>query len=414
MGSESPRETVLIVEDDSKVRDFLHEVVLDPRRYRVLTEQDGRSGLERAMAEEPDLLLLDLWLPHLHGLDLLRMLRQHGRNIPSIVLTVHSSEEIILKAFRLGAKDFLQKPFTVDEARAAIERALTEERLRREKEQLARALALANRRLQRQVHHWVTLHGIAQAITSTLDESEVYRRVMTSVNRILRVEAGSLLLLDSETGRLEFKMTLRGDVARFADIHLELGQGIAGWVARHGRALLVPDVRKDPRFCPCVDRMLGFRTRSILCVPLRSRGKVIGVLEVINKLEGPEKPSFAQGDLELLEMLASWVTVAVENARLNRAMQEMTALKTLKQAAVTVAHHVNNRLMNLTLELDHLEIKKPSPEQIQQAVARARRWIQEIATVVRALDQMGEVRTVPYVGDTEMLDLGELLEERPM
>lgn len=93
----------------------------------------------------------------------------------------------------------MQKPFSAKQARAAIENALTEERLRREKESLTQALTLTNQRLQRQVHNWIALNDIAQAITSTLEESEVFRRVMTNVNRILQVEAGSLLLLNQET-----------------------------------------------------------------------------------------------------------------------------------------------------------------------------------------------------------------------
>ncbi len=405
MESGEIRETILVVEDDPAVRDFVCEVVLDPRRYHVLAEADGEEGLRRALEEKPDLLILDIRLPRLHGLDLLRALKQRGQHIPSVVLTAYSSEEVILKAFRLGAKDFLRKPFTIEEARAAVEGALTEERLRREKERLTRALTLANRRLQRQLHNWVALHNIAQAITSTLDESEVYRRVMSSVNRVLRVEVGSLLLLTPEGDELEFKMTLHGDVARFADIRLKLGQGIAGWVAQHGLPLLVPDVKEDPRFYPHIDRMLGFHTQSILCVPLKIKGKVIGVLEVINKQEGREKPSFTQGDLELLETLASWVSVAVENARLNQAMRETIALKTLKQVAVTVAHHVNNRLMNLSLELDRLVEEDLTPGEVREAVESSRRWVREIAAVVKALDRLGEVRTVPYVGETEMLDL---------
>jgi len=403
------RETILIIEDDPEVRDFLRDVVLNSGQYRVLTASDGQEGLERALEEEPDLILLDLMLPSLEGLDLLGRLRDKGHRIPTVVLTAHSSEETILRAFRLGARDFLQKPFGLDEARSAVERALTEERLRREKDNLTQALALANRRLQRQLHNWVALNNIAQAITSTLEESEVFRRVIESVNRILQVEAGSLLLLNQETGELEFKITLRGDAARFSDIRLKPGQGIAGWVAQHGRSLLVPDVRKDPRFYAQVDRTTGFESRSILCVPLKTRGQVIGVLEVINKLKGPRSPSFTQGDQELLEALASWVAVAVENARLNRATREAAVTTALRQAVVTLAHHINNRLMNLSLELDILEEGQLDQERVRASVAAARRWIQEIAAVVRALDKVGELHTVPYVGGVEMIDIEEAL-----
>ncbi len=415
MGGEGIRETVLIIEDSFEVREFLCDVVLAPGHYHVSMAIDGQEGLERALAQKPDLILLDLELPRLHGLGLLRHLQERGLHIPTIVLTAHSSEETILQSFRLGARDFLRKPFEVYEARAAIEMALAEERLRREKETLTRALALANRRLQHQSRNWIALHSIAQAITSTLEESEVYRLVMANVNRILQVEAGSLLLLNPQTGFLEFKMTLHGDAAQLSKTYLKVGQGIAGWVAQHGQPLLVPDVRKDPRFYPRIDQTSGFRTRSVLCVPLKSKGQIIGVLEVINKLRGPESPSFTKGDLELLTMLASWVSVAVENARFSQEMRKVVAMKTLKQVVITVAHHINNRLMNLSLEMDYLEQegKNLDGEKLETVVASARRWIKEIAGIVKALDRIEEIHLVLYVGVEEMLDLDmEHLEDK--
>ncbi len=408
----SQEETILIVEDDPEIRSFLQTVVLTGHDYRVLTAATGQEGLEQAVKEQPDLILLDLELPQINGLSLLRRLRDRGIDTAAIVLTAYASEETILQAFRLGARDFLQKPFGLDEAQEAIEKALREERLERERDNLTQALALANRRLQAQIRNWVSLHDIAQAITSTLEESEIYHRVMSNVNRILQVEAGSLLILNQETEELEFKMTLCRDVTRFSSIRLKLGQGIAGWVALHGEPLLVPNVYQDPRFYPQVDRTLGFQTHSILCVPLKSRGKVLGVLEVINKLEGSESPSFTRGDLKLLEMLASWISVAVENARLNSAMQEATATQTLKQAVVTLAHHINNRLMSLSLELDRLEEEFPSLDQASATIVSARAQIREIAAVVKALDQIQEIHTIPYIGSTEMIDIERLLEQQ--
>jgi len=407
------QETVLIIEDDADVRAFLRDAILRPAGYRVLTATDGPEGLERALADKPDLLLLDLMLPKFSGLDILSALEQRDCHIPVIVLTAHCSEETILRAFRLGASDFLQKPFTATEVLSAIEKALTEDRLRREKDQLTLSLMRANRRLQQQVHNWIALNNIAQAVVSTLEESEIFRRVMENVNRILQVEAGSLLLLDQETGELEFAVTLKGDAARFSDFRLKLGQGIAGWVAQHDEPLLVPDVRQDPRFYPQVDQFTGFRCRSILCVPLKAKEQVIGVLEVINKRNGPESPSFTPGDLELLTALASWVAVAVENARLNRAAREMAATMALRQAVTTLAHHINNRLMAFSLELDGLEIEGPvDQETISTMIASARRCVQEISAILKALDRLEGIHTVPYVGTAEMIDIEEALEEQ--
>lgn len=405
------RELVLIIEDNRDMRIFLRNGVLEPAGYRVKTAKNGREGLEKALTLAPNLILLDLNLPLVSGLDVLGTLYQRTRQIPAIVITAYGSEQIILKAFRLGAKDFLQKPFTIEEAQTAIENALREERLRREKENLTQALALANRRLQLQVRNWVALHDIAQAITSTREESEIFQRVMENVNRILHVEAGSLLVLDQKTDKLELTVTLSEENVHVSNLCIEPGQGIAGWVAKHGELLLIPDARQDPRFCEDVDQITGRPSRSILCVPLKAQDRVIGALEVINKRSGPESPSFTEGDLKLLTMLASWVAVAVENARLNRATQKLAATRALGQAVTTVSHHVNNRLMAFSLTLDRLE-REPSLNQqaMTEMMTSARNCIREVSAIIRALDRLEEIQTVPYVGDTEMLDIEGILE----
>jgi DNA-binding response OmpR family regulator len=406
-------QTILVVEDDFRIQEFLRDAVLTPAGYHVLTASDGEEGLKRALGDHPDVILLDLMLPRLSGLQLMHMLQERNCNIPTIVITAYSSEQEILKAFRLGAKDFLQKPFTVEDVWASIEKALTEERLRQERENLTQALAQANKRLQQQVQNWATLNDIARTISSTLEEAEIFRRVVMNVTRILQMEACSLLLVDQETEELEFVITLKGDVARYSTFRLKPGQGIAGWVAQHGRPLLVPDVSRDPRFYSQVDRSTGFESRSILCVPLKAKGRVIGVLEAINKLGESKGARFAEEDLEMLTALASWVAVAVENARLSRATRQMAAAAALKQTVTAMAHHINNRLMAFSLELDGLETERAVDQQAVNAIiASARRSIQEVSAVVKALDRLEEIHTVPYVGAAEMIDIEDALKEQ--
>jgi GAF domain-containing protein len=263
------------------------------------------------------------------------------------------------------------------------------------------------------VQDWATLNDIAKAISSTLEEQEIFRRVVQNVTRILQMEACSLLLVDQETEELEFAITLKGDVARYSAFRLKPGQGIAGWVAKHGKPLLVPDVTRDSRFYSRVDRSTGFKSRSILCVPLKAKGRVIGVLEAINRRGESEDARFTEEDLEMLTALASWVAVAVENARLNRATRQMAAAAALKQTVTAMAHHINNRLMAFSLELDGLETEGSVDQRAVSAIiASARRSIQEVSAVVKALDRLEEIHTVPYVGAAEMIDIEDALKEQ--
>jgi signal transduction protein with GAF and PtsI domain len=262
------------------------------------------------------------------------------------------------------------------------------------------------------VQNWTTLHDIAKAISSTLEEPEIFRRVVQNITGILQVEACSLLLVDQTTQELEFAITLQGDQARFSGFRLKPGQGIAGWVARNGKPLLVPDVQKDPRFYADVDQSTGFQSRSILCVPLKAKGRVIGVLEAINKRDAPDS-AFTKEDLAMLTALASWVAVAVENAWLNRATRDMAAAKALKQTVTAMAHHINNRLMAFSLELDGLE-KESAVDQnaVGAIIASARKSIHEVSAVIKALDRMEGIQTVSYVGKSEMLDIEDALQEQ--
>lgn len=404
------RETILIVEDSESIRDLIIDALSQAGEFRVREAEDGSAGLQAVLTEPPDVMLLDLAMPSMDGLQVMEELQARDQLVPTIVITAHDDPQTIVRAFRLGAKDFLQKPFKVRNLCNALEKALREERLRREKERLTEALAQANESLRRQLDQWVALNYIARTLISTLEESEVLRRVIGTVNHLLKVEAGLLLLRDEKTNDLHFAMTLKGNVPRQSNSKIKLGEGIAGWVAQYGQPLLIPDVREDPRFDPHVDHLSGFTSRSILCVPLKSRKQVLGVLEVINKRSN--RAAFSQDDKELLTTLASWISVAVENARLNRTLQDAAATAALRQTVVTLAHYINNVLQSLTLQIDELE-QTPDPDsaEIKCFLEDSRQHVRRIAEVIRALDSLREVESVDYAGSTKMLDLEAALQK---
>jgi DNA-binding response OmpR family regulator len=115
---------VLIIEDRRENIVFIANNILKPEGWDVITARDGELGLQKALEEKPNLIITDLKLPKMHGLDMLEELRKRGFHIPTIVMTFHGSEETAIRAFRLGAADYLIKPFDIEEMLAAIERAL--------------------------------------------------------------------------------------------------------------------------------------------------------------------------------------------------------------------------------------------------------------------------------------------------
>ena len=164
------------------------------------------------------------------------------------------------------------------------------------------------------------LSQLGQILNSTLDHKEIRRRAMKAATRLMKAEAGSLLLADDEKHQLYFEVALGDKEEDIKTVPLNFGEGIAGWVALHGHALVVNSPEKDPRFLMEMDERTGFKTRNIICVPVKVKEKTIGVLEAINK---QKKEKFNMEDLSLLTSLADQVAIALDNARLYQELEEM-------------------------------------------------------------------------------------------
>ncbi len=154
---------------------------------------------------------------------------------------------------------------------------------------------------------------ISTLINSTFDINEVLQRIMDSANRVVKAEASSLLLIDETTNELYFNIALGDKGEEVKKFTLKIGEGIAGWVAKHSKPLIVADVQQDGRWFKDISKKINYHTKSILCVPLKLKDKTIGVLEVINKIGWK---SFTKEDQDLLETFSNLAGVAIENARL--------------------------------------------------------------------------------------------------
>ncbi len=177
-------ERILVVDDGRENRDFVVDYILRPNGYRALVARDGREGLEKAIAERPDLMLLDLQMPRMNGFEVLHAMRQENLNIPVILMTFHGSEEIAIEVFRLGVRDYVKKPYTVEEMLDAIERNLAETRLRREKEALTERLLLSNRELQRRIKELNVLYKMGKTVTAMLDADHLAVRVVEAATYV--------------------------------------------------------------------------------------------------------------------------------------------------------------------------------------------------------------------------------------
>lgn len=176
------------------------------------------------------------------------------------------------------------------------------------------------KRIHERTERLSLLSRLGQILNSTLDHREVRRRAMEAATQLMKAEAGSLLLIDEEKSQLCFEVALGNREEAIKKITLNLGEGIAGWVAQQGDPLVVNAPDKDPRFFKGVDERMEFKTRNLICVPVKVKEKTIGVLEAINKKEGE---AFDKEDLSLLISLSDQVAIALDNARLYQELEEM-------------------------------------------------------------------------------------------
>jgi len=176
--------------------------------------------------------------------------------------------------------------------------------LEREVQRLRGQLALSQRKLE-------GIQEIGQILATDRDPDRVLGQIIRRTTTLMGAERATLYLLSTEDEtRMVSKSTHGGEIRT---IELDIGQGLAGWVARHRRSVNVKDAYKDPRFDPSTDRESGFRTRSILCYPLEDmRGQILGVIQVLNKTDG----YFTTADEALLHAIAGQAAVCIRNSRL--------------------------------------------------------------------------------------------------
>jgi len=175
--------------------------------------------------------------------------------------------------------------------------------------------------LKRKIEELTIFNEIGKTLTSTLDIKEILNIIMLKISELLRPDNWSLLLLDEERGDLYFEIIVGEKTEKIKNMRLKMGEGIAGWVAVRGEKLVIPDVRKDERFTLNVDLASGFETKSVVCVPLKCKGKVLGVIELVNKIS---RGQFSEEDLFVLTTLADYAAIALENAQYFNKVKELT------------------------------------------------------------------------------------------
>lgn len=154
---------------------------------------------------------------------------------------------------------------------------------------------------------------ISRSLNSTLSLPPLLEQIIDAGRELTNSAASSIMLVDRKTGELHFEAATGVRSQEIRSVVVPMEGSVAGWVAQHNQPVIIQDARSDPRFYRQVDESIDFRTQSLIAVPMAVKGKVIGVLEAVNKLGGE---SFSEEDVETLSILADQAAVAIHNALL--------------------------------------------------------------------------------------------------
>jgi signal transduction histidine kinase len=188
------------------------------------------------------------------------------------------------------------------------------------------------------------LYRVTRLVAHITDLHRLLEKIMEEGKKVVNAEASSLMLYDEEADELFFEVALGAKGEAVKTIRLKSGVGVAGHAAKTRKSIVVNNVGADKRHFKAADEKTQFVTRNIIATPMLRKGKLIGVLEVLNKGKGE---AFTESDERVLEFFAAQAAIAIENARLIQANVQAERLAAVGQAVAGISHYVKNILAGM-------------------------------------------------------------------
>jgi len=289
---------ILLVDDEPKMHKLLR-ICLGQLGYEIESAANGTQALAMLRDGQFAVTTLDLMMPDMYGIDVLREIRQNHTATEVIVITAHGSMQTAIEALRLGAYDYVLKPFHPETIRSAVRGAM-------DKQQLSRKLAV--------------ISDLSQELTLAQHVNQVVQTVLDAAQRVLDFCDCGVWLIDQPRGELHRVDRANGSRLPALDVLPIEGQGLIATVARNGQLVHVSDTAQDSRY------LAGATPhRSELTIPLMVKQRVIGVLNI----ENDQAEAFSPSSVQLATILAAQAAVAIENARLHQAERREIAERRL-------------------------------------------------------------------------------------
>ena len=299
---------ILIVDDELIVRETVRGL-LGREGYRVDVAENGTIALTKIKKNLPDLILVDLKLPDISGLEILHIAKKIDPDICAIMITAHANVETAVKALEEGAYDYITKPFDMERVKLVIKKGLERRKLTLRNKELLRYLQKEKEKLE-------SILEMGEKMSSILNLEELVNFIIAKATEIIEARRGSLMLFDKNRKNLKIVASkgIRKEILKSAQV--KLGERIVGWVAKTGEPLLVLDVNKqvaDRKSQEKEDKQ--YKSKSFLSMPLKKKKEVIGVINITDKVDVLDT-IFTMDDLRFLSIIVNQAVVSIENAKL--------------------------------------------------------------------------------------------------
>jgi putative nucleotidyltransferase with HDIG domain len=294
-------EKILVVDDEEMIRDLCFHI-LSAEGYQVTTAPNASAALEELERSVADLLITDIKMPGMDGLELFERVKEQNLDIVTVFITGHGTLDTAIESLMRGVDAFVLKPFTQEELLSAVDRAINRSRLKKENIRL-KAL--------------IPLFEISKLLVTEIDLAHLFKIITEVLVQEFSVDRVSLMLIDEASGTL----LIRASHGLAADIALKtrrkIGEGVSGFVIKQRKPLLISAGKHpDPEVMKVLNREDS--QASSMSVPLIGKNTAFGVLNVSRFSGSP----FTASDLQVVLILSSQVVTAMENAALYEDLRE--------------------------------------------------------------------------------------------
>jgi putative nucleotidyltransferase with HDIG domain len=327
MNSQQPK--ILVVDDDPGLLETLSDA-LQLEGYEVTTAKAGEEALERLRQEEVDLVITDIKMPGLSGLELLRAIRDKNQILPVIVMTGYASLETAVEAIKQGAYDYITKPFEIEKLLHTVNKAVNQKKLEEKNKQLLENLGDLNKKLEEKLGQIFALGEVSNIVTRIRDLDTVLQAIIEVSVEITGAKKSAILLLDMRSKEFVVEYYKGFDPDFMANVRIKLGQGIIG----SGAQRLKPIFRKvveENNLILSKDEIELLGDGEFLIMPISYLNNLFGLLVVV---EFPKGKRITESEINVLDILSRQASIAINNHYLYQRLQDryLTTLEVLVSA----------------------------------------------------------------------------------